>query len=454
MTDQLSPATDDVKGDEGPRRLPRALTPFRHQGYRRLAVALVLSTFAYGVWVVGLVWEVIRIGGGPAQLSAVSTAGAVGVLLPALLAGVVADRVPQKLILLVVATVQMVGMAIVAALSVADATRLWHLAVVSFVSGMGAAFYYPAYSAWLPSLVDESDLMAVNGFEGMVRPTIGQAIGPGVAGVLVGAASAGAALSVAAGAALVGVLALATVPLTPVRREVDPDAAPQHPVTSALADMKEGFTYMVRTPWLLATLLFASLMILAMMGPFEVLVPFLVKDRLGGGPGDHAMVMAAFGIGGAVGSLVMASLRMPRRYLTWMNLGWGLGCLPFVVMGMATEIWVVVASAFVLGAMFSYPMVIWGTLLQRRVPPHMLGRVASLDFFVSVSLMPVSMALAGPLADIVGLRTTFLIAGVVPGVAAVVAIVWARLPQDELAHPLRDPDPEPQREPQGVVAEP
>ena len=64
---------------------------------------------------------------------------------------------------------------------------------------------------------------------------------------------------------------------------------------------------------LLATLLFAALMILAMMGPFEVLIPFLIKDKLGGGPGDHALVMAAFGIGGAVGSLLVASVRMPRR---------------------------------------------------------------------------------------------------------------------------------------------
>ena len=55
------------------RQLPRALTPFRHSAYRRLAVALTLSTFASGVWVVGLVWEVIRIDGGPAQLSVVST---------------------------------------------------------------------------------------------------------------------------------------------------------------------------------------------------------------------------------------------------------------------------------------------------------------------------------------------------------------------------------------------
>ena len=195
---------------------------------------------------------------------------------------------------------------------------------------------------------------------------------------------------------------------------------------------------MVRTPWLLATLLFASLMILAMMGPFEVLIPFLIKDRLGGGPGDHAMVMAAFGIGGAIGSLGMASLPMPRHYLSAMILMWGVGCLPLIVMGLATEIWMLVVAAFLIGVTFSAPMVIWGTLLQRRVPPHMLGRVASLDFFISISLMPVSMALAGPVSDLLGLRTTFYIAGIVPGIVAVVAIIWARMPQDEIAHPLTD----------------
>ena len=426
------------------RQLPRALTPFRHTAYRRLAVALVLSSFASGVWVVGLVWEVIRIGGSASQLSVVSTAGAVGVLLPALLGGVVADRVAQKRILLVVAAVEFGGMAVVTALSVTDTTALWHLATVAFITGMGMAFYYPAYSAWLPSLVPESDLMAVNGFEGMVRPTIGQAIGPGVAGAVVGAVSPGAALGVAAVSSLLAFLALTTVPLTPVRREVDPDADPAarlHPIRTAVADMGEGFVYMLRTPWLLATLLFASLMILAMMGPFEVLIPFLIKDKLGGGPGSHALVMASFGIGGALGSLAMASRPMPRRYLTVMNLMWGLGALPLVAIGLATAVWQIVVAGFLLGAMFSAPMVIWGTLLQRRVPPHMLGRVASLDFFVSISLMPISMALAGPVSEAIGLRTTFLIAGVVPGVVAIIAILWARLPADEIANPLRD-DPE------------
>lgn len=428
---------EEMVMNEKTRHIPRALTPFRHSAYRRLAVALTLSTFATGVWAVALVWEVIRIEGGPSQLSLVATAGAVGVLLPALLGGVVADRVPQKLILLGVATIEFTGMALVATLSVTDLTQLWHLAVVSFAAGVGMAFYYPAYSAWLPALVPEEDLMAVNGFEGMIRPTIGQAIGPAVAGIVVGAVSSGAAIYVAAGASLLGLVALATVPLTAVRRDLTAEDA-RHPVAAVLHDIGEGFGYMVRTPWLLATLLFASLMILVMMGPLEVLTPFLIKDRLGGGPGDHAWVLAAFGVGGAVGSIAMASRPMPRRYLTFTLLMWGGGCLPFLGIGFATAVWQIVLAAFVVGATFSAPMVVWGTLLQRRVPPHMLGRVASLDFFVSVSLMPVSMALAGPVAEAIGLRATFAIAGVAPAIFAIVAVLWAKLPHDELEHPLRD----------------
>jgi MFS family permease len=420
-----------------PRELPRLLRPFRTSAYRRLAVALVLTSFAGGVWVVGQVWEVIRIGGGPAQLSVVSTAMALGVLLPALIAGVVADRVPQKTILVGVTLLQLAGMATIGTLSLTDTTRVWHLGAVAFAIGVGMAFYYPAYSAWLPALVPERDLMAVNGFEGMVRPTIGQALGPAVAGAAVGAVSSGFAVMIAVATMALGLVALAFVPATPVRRDLA-DRPAADPVRAALSDMAEGFRYMVRTPWLLATLLFASLMILVVMGPFEVLIPFIVKDGLGGDAADHAVVLASFGIGGAVGSLAMASFRMPRRYLTLMNLMWGVGCLPLAVMGFATAVWQLVVAGFVLGAMFSAPMVIWGTLLQRRVPPHLLGRVASLDFFVSVSLMPVSMAIAGPVSEAIGLRTTFVVAGLAPAVFAVVAILWARLPQDEIAHPLRD----------------
>jgi hypothetical protein len=133
---------------------------------------------------------------------------------------------------------------------------------------------------------------------------------------------------------------------------------------------------------------------------------------------------------------VVASLRLPRRYLTVMNLLWGLGCVPLVVFGFASDLWVMVGAGAVMGATFQAGMVIWGTLLQRRVPPALLGRVSSLDFFVSLSFMPLSMALAGTVSEVIGLTATFLLAGLAPPVMAVLAIVVARLPADEVAHPL------------------
>jgi MFS family permease len=266
----------------------------------------------------------------------------------------------------------------------------------------------------------------------MVRPVLQNAAGPAAAGFLVASLSPGAALAATSAASLLAATCLWALPTTPVRRDPPADG---EAATGLLADVREGFVHMVRTPWLLATLLFASFMLLVFIGPLEVLVPFAIKDA-GGGPTQHAYVLAAFGIGGAVGSLVVASLRLPRRYLTVMNLLWGLGCIPLVVFGFGADLWVMIAAGAVMGATFQAGMVIWGTLLQRRVPPALLGRVSSLDFFVSLSFMPLSMALAGTVSEVIGLTTTFLIAGLAPPVMAAVAIVVARLPADEIAHPL------------------
>ena len=282
----------------------------------------------------------------PAQLSLVSGANALGMLIPCLLAGVVADRIPQKTILLAVATTDLASIGLVAALSLTDLTQLWHLVVVSLVFGLATSFYYPAYSAWLPALVPEEDLLAVNGFEGMVRPDDrrrrsdrpwpASSSAPPPAGPLLIAAVLG-------GSALLALLPRCRAP--PVRR-----ATSSVPTTSTRSgrrstDMREGFVYMVRTPWLLATLVFASLMILLMMGPFEVLVPFLIKDGWAATRATTPMVLAAFGIGGAVGSMAVASFPMPRRYLTLMNLVWGVGCLPLALFGVVDEVWMLVVLA-------------------------------------------------------------------------------------------------------------
>ena len=200
--------------------------------------------------------------------------------------------------------------------------------------------------------------------------------------------------------------------------------------------LAEGFGYLLRTGWLFATLAFAILYILVIMGPIEVLLPFAVRDRVGAGPAGLSLVLAAYGVGCAVGALVVSSLRLPRRYLTVMLLCWGLGALPLAAFGLSTVLWVMVVAGLVIGLTDAAAMVIWGTLLQRRVPTHLLGRVSSLDFFVSLALMPLSTALAGPVGERVGIPVTFVVAAVVPPVLAVIALLAWRLPRDEIAHPL------------------
>ena len=206
--------------------------------------------------------------------------------------------------------------------------------------------------------------------------------------------------------------------------------------TSVRTTSAKGVSYTVRTPWLLWTLLWACISVLFLIGPIEVLVPFVVRDQLGGDARMFGFLLAIMGVGGAAASLATASFPLPRRYLTVMMVCWGAGSLPIAAVGIMDSFWAVAAALFVFGATGGVGMVIWGTLLQRRVPPHLLGRVSSLDFFVSLALMPVSMALAGPAAEVVPLWLIFLVAGTVCPVMAVVAMLVARMPADELAHPL------------------
>jgi predicted MFS family arabinose efflux permease len=206
--------------------------------------------------------------------------------------------------------------------------------------------------------------------------------------------------------------------------------------STALSDLREGVAYVRRTPWLWATLGFAFVAVFFFVGPFEVLTPFVISDRVGGGSAEYGILLATFGIGSAIGALAISSRPLPRRYLTVMLGLWGAGLLPLALFGIATEMWVLLVAAIVVGVTEGIGMVIWGTLLQRRVPDGLRGRVSSLDFFLSLALLPASMALAGPAAEAFGITAVFVVAALASAVAAPIMFRLGRLRQDELAHPL------------------
>ena len=414
--------------------MPRVVRPFRSSQYRLLIGALSLSIFGSGMWLVAIVFQVRELGGGPIDLSFVATGNALGLVGAVLLGGVAADRIPQKRILIVVEAVKMLGIGLAAVLALTGLLEIWHLAAISLLLGIADGFFFPAYSAMLPSILPAEDLLAANGFEGVLRPAVMQAAGPAIASTIIAAFSPGAVFAVVALAQLLAIAGLSLLQLTVVRRDLSAEDA--HPLRAVFSDIRGGVDYMVRTPWLLATLLFALLLVLLIMGPIEVLLPFAVTRQTGGGALEFAIVLAAFGLGGVLGSILVASLPLPRRYLTIMIMLWGAGCLPLAVIGLTSELWLMAAAVFIVGFCFQAATVIWGTLLQRRVPPELLGRVSSLDFFVSLAFMPISMALAGPIGELVGIAPTFVVAGVVPVFLAGAAIVLARLPKDEIEHPL------------------
>ncbi|QBJ98638.1 MFS transporter [Rhodococcus sp. ABRD24] len=378
---------------------------------------MVLTLFGVGAWAIYLAMQTLALDATPATLSSVVAWTGVGLLVCSLIAGVVADRVAHRSVLLAVLVVNLAVTLTIGILAFVGHIQIWQLSVSAFVLGASTAFFFPAYTAMVPTLVPTEDLMAVNGLEGATRPTVQQALAPALVGALIGATipAAGAFMIAAAYAlALVIVLGLPTRP-----REES-----QHP--NPLRDLVGGFAYVIRTPWVLSSVAFAAVMGLLVTGPLEVLLPALVREAHG--PGVYGLLVAALGAGGLVGSMAMGSITMPLRYLSTMIGAWAIGCLPLSLVAFTSNPWILGPALFFYGGMIGAGMVIWGTLLQERVPLKLLGRVASLDFFISIAFMPVSIAMVGLLADRVSPGTLFLAAGFGPICMAALIAGVAALP--------------------------
>nr|WP_019510343.1 MULTISPECIES: MFS transporter [Mycobacteriaceae] len=413
--------------------LPRALWPLRNRDYRLLTLGLSTTLLGNGLWSVALVWQVIAMGGGAGQAAIVMTMFSAGLLISVLPAGVAADRLPKLVVMRASLWVQATLLIIVGVLAVGDQVQIWHLAVTGFAFGIAEGFYIPAYTALLPTILAPEELLAANGIEGVLRPGLQFALGPAIGALLVQLWSPAWAILIQGAMFVLAAIILGFIrPPSAVASETA-----DHEPESALGDLLAGLRYMYRTRWFFATLLFAVGNVLVVVGPIEVLLPFVIRDN-GGTPGHHATVLAVFGVAGAVGALLVASRPLPRRYITVMLVLWGLGALPLALIGYTEAIWIIAAVMVVVGATSEAGQVIWGTLLQRRVPAEMLGRASSLDFFVSLVMMPASLALAVPAAHLIGTTGVFIVAGVAPVVFAVIAHLAARLGRDELDHPLDD----------------
>jgi DHA3 family macrolide efflux protein-like MFS transporter len=193
--------------------------------------------------------------------------------------------------------------------------------------------------------------------------------------------------------------------------------------TSYLHDLREGFTYVMKWPGLLGLTLLAMLLNF-LLSPSSSLLPLLVLKEFNGGAAQLGWVESAFGVGVILGGLVLSTWGgFKRRILTsFMGvIGIGLG---IILTGMTpgNMFWLLLLALFITGVMQVFANGPLGAIFQSTIEPDFQGRVFSLINAGATGMMPLSLLIAGPVADWLGVRVWYFIGGVICIIVTVIAM--------------------------------
>jgi MFS family permease len=394
----------------------RLLSPLRHRDFRLLWTGMCVSLLGDGVFLVAMAWQVYALSNAPTALALVGIAMTVPTVAFLLLGGVVSDRVERRRVMLAADLLRGGAVAALAVLSLTGALELWHVIVLVAFYGAGAAFFGPAFDAIVPDVLPASELPQANALDQFVRPLALRLAGPALGGVLIELVGTGAAFAL--DAATFAVSAAALLAMRPVARR-----AVEH--GSVRGDIVAGFAYVGRHRWLWLTFAAAAIAQLLFLGPTEVLLPFIVKNELGGSALDLGLVFAAGGIGSVVCAVAVSQRGLPRRDITFMYAAWALATLAVAGYGLAGSVWQLMLAALAFNGLETAGTIVWATAKQRHVPAALLGRVSSLDWLITTGLLPVSFALTGPVSAAVGVRGTLIGAGLVGAVVTLAPLLVA-----------------------------
>jgi MFS family permease len=390
----------------------RSLQPRRHREFALLTGGQSISLIGDGFFFVALAWQVYLINNDPSALAIVSVAATLPLVLFILIAGALSDRYDRRLLMIGADIVRGVAITAMGILAVSGALQLWHMAVGMALVGLGDAFFNPSSTAIVPDLLPEQDLPQANALSGALRRLMASLIGPALAGVVIALLGPGPAFIIDG---LSFVVSAAAVFL--IRTRPAPHPTGESGVRHTIEQMREGFAYVRSKPWIWATLLSAMVSLLVFLGPLEVLVPYLVKNQLGLGPEALGTLFAVGGVGTIVMALIVGHRGLPRRKVTIMFASWSFGIAMMAIYGVMTALWMGLVVSFVQNGLLEFGQIIWTTMLQQRVPRHLLGRVSSFDWMLSTALVPVSFALTAPVAAILGAGTTMVVAALLGAVA-------------------------------------
>ncbi len=409
----------------------KILRPLHQRDFAFLWGGLTVSLIGDGIYLVAVAWQVYDLSDMPSALAIVGLAWSAGMALFLLTGGVVSDRFERRRVMIAADLLRAAALTLIGILAVTGSLELWHLVALVVVYAAGEAFFGPALGALVPDILSGDLLVEANSLEQFVRQACRLMIGPAIGGVVVALAGAGDAFLIDAGTFLVSACMIALIRTRSLARRV---------AGSTLSrELADGIAYVRSQRFIWVTLVASAIAMLMFFGPVQVLLPYLIRNKLGGGAGSFGLVLAADGVGAILASLVISQRgRLPRHYLTLMFGAWSLATLPIAGYALGTAEWQLMILSCIHGALMTIGLVIWGTLMQTRVPGDMRGRVHSVDWFVSIGLAPLSFALTGPVSSALGVDTTLIIAGVVPAISTTLLFIAFRLRREETPLPEAD----------------
>jgi MFS family permease len=378
-----------------------------NRDFRLLFVGRCVSLLGDGAFLVAMAWQAYTLSNAPTALSLLGIAMTVPLIALLLFGGVVSDRHRRRKVMLSADLVRAALLTLLAALAASGTLRLWQMMVIVAIYGGAQAFFDPASDAILPELVPASQLAEANALEQVVRPLALRLAGPAVGGVLVGVLGLGAAFMADAATFLVSAVTLWSMSAR-TSAPVLADAQLQRATVQA----REGWSYVRGHVWLWGTFASAGIAYLLFMGPAEVLLPFMVKHVLRGSGEQLGLVLGAGGLGSVAAAVAMTRSGLPSRSMTFIYFVWTLGTLAIAGYGLASAIWELMLASVAFNLLETAGTIVWATMKQRHVPGQMLGRVSSLDWLISIGLLPISYALTAPLSAAFGVRATLIGAGV------------------------------------------
>jgi MFS family permease len=365
------------------------LAVLRHRDVRIFVSARFVSLLGSAIAPIALVFAVLDVS---------DKAGAVGIVLAArsipnivflLAGGVISDRLPRNLVLVVANTVSGLTQGLAAALVLSGHATIWQLAAIEAVNGAAAAFVMPALTGILPSIVDRAELPQANAVSGFAR-SVAMIGGGAVAGVIVGFTGPGVGLAVDAVTFLLGAYLLARLSIPRIARSA----------SSVLTDLRVGWAEFVSRQWVWAVVLGFCLLNVIFVACYRTLGPVIADNTFG--RTGWGIASACFGVGLIVGGVLMIRVK-PRYPLRIGMFGILLGAPIMVVLALSPNTVMVAAMSFLVGVSYEIFGIGWETALGQHIPIDKLSRVSSYDMLGSIVAVPIGQLAVGYVAATAGI---------------------------------------------------